>query len=89
MTKALTEADGPSWRDKLPPIPTVSLEVRQKLSQQTGSSAEVNGAGQTDRRTDRPGERFRLRPAVFLFPLVVGSVSNRRSFRNPSRHVHV
>lgn len=35
MTKALTEADGLSWREKLPPIPTVPLSVRQKLTQQT------------------------------------------------------
>lgn len=38
MTKALTEADGLSWREKLPPIPTVPLSVRQKLTQQTAVS---------------------------------------------------
>ena len=35
MSKALTEADGPSWREKLPPIPTVPLSIREKLGQQT------------------------------------------------------
>lgn len=39
MTKALTEADGPSWREKLPPIPTVPLSVREKLNQQPASPA--------------------------------------------------
>ncbi|KAK7915682.1 hypothetical protein WMY93_011443 [Mugilogobius chulae] len=37
MTKALTEADGPSWREKLPPIPTVPLSVRERLNQQPAS----------------------------------------------------
>lgn len=55
MTKALAEADGPSWREKLPPIPTVPLSVREKLAQQVAASpTEVNGAG--DRREDRTGE---------------------------------
>ncbi|XP_060925302.1 mitochondrial import receptor subunit TOM34 [Limanda limanda] len=35
MSKALTESDGPSWREKLPPIPTVPLSIREKLNQQT------------------------------------------------------
>uniref|UniRef100_A0A3Q3ERN7 Translocase of outer mitochondrial membrane 34 n=1 Tax=Labrus bergylta TaxID=56723 RepID=A0A3Q3ERN7_9LABR len=35
MTKALTEADGLSWREKLPPIPVVPLSVREKLGQKT------------------------------------------------------
>ncbi|TKS71835.1 Mitochondrial import receptor subunit TOM34 [Collichthys lucidus] len=39
MTKALTEADGLSWREKLPPIPTVPLSVREKLTQKTTASA--------------------------------------------------
>ncbi|XP_036387472.1 mitochondrial import receptor subunit TOM34 [Megalops cyprinoides] len=33
MTKALTEQDGPAWREKLPPIPTVPLAVRERMSQ--------------------------------------------------------
>jgi len=39
MTKALTEADGPSWREKLPPIPTVPLSVREKLANQSAANA--------------------------------------------------
>lgn len=39
MTKALTEADGLSWREKLPPIPTVPLSVREKLAQKTTANA--------------------------------------------------
>ncbi|XP_053288462.1 mitochondrial import receptor subunit TOM34 [Pleuronectes platessa] len=35
MSKALTESDGPSWREKLPPIPTVPLSIREKLNQHT------------------------------------------------------
>lgn len=59
MTKALTEADGASWREKLPPIPAVPLAVRQKLGQQT---PEVNGA----RRMDKPGEESDLSPEMLL-----------------------
>ncbi|KAM7005494.1 mitochondrial import receptor subunit TOM34 [Tautogolabrus adspersus] len=39
MTKALTEADGLSWREKLPPIPVVPLSVREKLAQKTTTNA--------------------------------------------------
>ncbi|XP_013879418.1 mitochondrial import receptor subunit TOM34 [Austrofundulus limnaeus] len=39
MTKALTEADGPSWREKLPPIPTVPLSVREKFAQKAAGDA--------------------------------------------------
>ncbi|XP_020483453.1 mitochondrial import receptor subunit TOM34 [Labrus bergylta] len=39
MTKALTEADGLSWREKLPPIPVVPLSVREKLGQKTTANA--------------------------------------------------
>ncbi|XP_029990359.1 LOW QUALITY PROTEIN: mitochondrial import receptor subunit TOM34 [Sphaeramia orbicularis] len=46
MTKALTEADGLSWREKLPPIPTVPLSVRQKLTQQTAASQPKQPAPQ-------------------------------------------
>lgn len=46
MTKALTEADGLSWREKLPPIPTVPLSVRQKLTQQTATSQPKQPAPQ-------------------------------------------
>ncbi|KAF5901754.1 mitochondrial import receptor subunit TOM34, partial [Clarias magur] len=31
MTKALTEMDGPSWREKLPPIPTVPMPIKEKF----------------------------------------------------------
>ncbi|KAM4740514.1 mitochondrial import receptor subunit TOM34 [Anableps anableps] len=57
MTKALTEADGPSWREKLPPIPTVPLSVREKLTQQAASSApKPNPAPQQNgiKTTDKP-----------------------------------
>ncbi|KAI3369688.1 hypothetical protein L3Q82_024532 [Scortum barcoo] len=63
MTKALTEADGLSWREKLPPIPTVPLSVREKLSQTTtaanatqpNSTDKQNGTRQTDKPT--PSEK--------------------------------
>lgn len=57
MTKALTEADGPSWREKLPPIPTVPLSVREKLTQQTTTNtAKQNPAPQQNgtRETKKP-----------------------------------
>lgn len=56
MTKALTEADGPSWREKLPPIPTVPLSVKEKLAQQTAAKTtqpnpapQQNGTRQTNK----------------------------------------
>ncbi|XP_033483118.2 mitochondrial import receptor subunit TOM34 [Epinephelus lanceolatus] len=56
MTKALTEADGLSWREKLPPIPTVPLSVREKLVQQAAGNAappnptpKQNGTRQTNK----------------------------------------
>uniref|UniRef100_A0A8C2FB67 Mitochondrial import receptor subunit TOM34 n=1 Tax=Cyprinus carpio TaxID=7962 RepID=A0A8C2FB67_CYPCA len=33
MTKALSDVDGPSWREKLPPIPTVPMSVKESLAQ--------------------------------------------------------
>lgn len=59
MTKALTEADGPSWREKLPPIPTVPLSVREKLTQQsTVNTAKQNSEPQQNstRQTQKPGK---------------------------------
>lgn len=54
MTKALTETDGPSWREKLPPIPTVPLSVKEKLAQKSAGNAtqpsptpQQNGTTQT------------------------------------------
>lgn len=54
MTKALTETDGPSWREKLPPIPTVPLSVKEKLAQnsagnvtQQSPTPQQNGTTQT------------------------------------------
>ncbi|XP_057703058.1 mitochondrial import receptor subunit TOM34 [Corythoichthys intestinalis] len=41
MTKALTEVDGPAWREKLPAIPVVPLAVREKMSQ---AAPRHNGA---------------------------------------------
>lgn len=59
MTKALTEADGLSWRQKLPPIPTVPLAVREKLSQKTsGGATQPKGTAEQNntRQTNKPGE---------------------------------
>lgn len=56
MTKALTEADGPSWREKLPPIPTVPLSVREKLNQQPASPASPQQNNITSNNTG-PSEK--------------------------------
>lgn len=42
MMKALMEADGPSWREKLPPIPAVPLSVRERLNEQPASPQQQN-----------------------------------------------
>ncbi|KAM8756500.1 mitochondrial import receptor subunit TOM34 [Acanthopagrus schlegelii] len=57
MTKALTEADGLSWREKLPPIPTVPLSVREKLTQKaTATSPQPNPTPQQNgtKQTNKP-----------------------------------
>ncbi|KAM9860263.1 mitochondrial import receptor subunit TOM34 isoform 1-T3 [Aulostomus maculatus] len=55
MTKALTEADGPTWREKLPLIPTVPLSVREKLTQQTaGKAAPAQPEQNRSRQTNKP-----------------------------------
>lgn len=38
MAKALTELDGPSWREKLPPIPSVPLPVKEKFLRTANST---------------------------------------------------
>lgn len=55
MTKALTEADGPSWREKLPSIPTVPLSVREKLNQQPASPASPASPQQNNNTTKDTG----------------------------------
>ncbi|KAK3575057.1 hypothetical protein QTP86_019766 [Hemibagrus guttatus] len=47
MTKALTEMDGPSWREKLPPIPNVPMPVKEKYLQTANStvSPQQNNLG--------------------------------------------
>ncbi|KAJ8400870.1 hypothetical protein AAFF_G00392240 [Aldrovandia affinis] len=54
MTKVLTEQDGAAWREKLPPIPTVPLDVRERLVQTAMSTptAQQNGTSQRERPGD-------------------------------------
>ncbi|XP_069025744.1 mitochondrial import receptor subunit TOM34 isoform X1 [Embiotoca jacksoni] len=56
MTKALTEADGPAWREKLPPIPTVPLSVKEKLARQAAGAPQPNPTPQHNgtRQTNKP-----------------------------------
>lgn len=59
MTKALTEADGLSWREKLPPIPAVPMSVREKLAQKAQANAAPPNAAPTQngtQQTSKPGE---------------------------------
>ncbi|KPP60804.1 hypothetical protein Z043_121163 [Scleropages formosus] len=59
MTKALTDQDGLAWREKLPPIPTVPLAVREKASQTATSipPAQQNGTNQRERARDDSSKR--------------------------------
>lgn len=58
MTKALTEADGPAWREKLPPIPAVPLSVREKLAQKTNGAQPATPQQNNKTQTKKPGERI-------------------------------
>ncbi|XP_034087550.1 mitochondrial import receptor subunit TOM34 [Gymnodraco acuticeps] len=53
MTKALTEADGLSWREKLPPIPAVPMSVREKLAQKAQANAAPPNATPTQNGTQQ------------------------------------
>lgn len=50
MTKALTDIDGPSWREKLPPIPTVPMSVKESLAQATKSASNSQQNGVIDNK---------------------------------------
>ncbi|KAL4655794.1 hypothetical protein GN956_G5428 [Arapaima gigas] len=49
MTKALTDQDGLSWREKLPPIPTVPLAVREKALHAATSIPTPQHNGKSER----------------------------------------
>lgn len=56
MSKALTDMDGPSWREKLPPIPTVPLAVKEKLLQATSPTtptAQQNGVVENSNQSSK------------------------------------
>ncbi|XP_067230141.1 mitochondrial import receptor subunit TOM34 [Chanodichthys erythropterus] len=55
MTKALTDIDGPSWREKLPPIPTVPMSVKESLAQATISASNSQQNGVIDNKKKAPG----------------------------------
>ncbi|XP_070758591.1 mitochondrial import receptor subunit TOM34 [Enoplosus armatus] len=62
MTKVLTETDGLSWREKLPPIPAVPLSVREKLAQKTtANAAQLNPTpkqnGTNDTKKPAPSDK--------------------------------
>ena len=55
MTKVLTEVDGPSWREKLPPLPTVPLAVRERAQAQASSPVAAASQQNGTRATSKPG----------------------------------
>lgn len=55
MTKALTEKDGPSWREKLPPIPTVPMSVTESLARAASSTPSPQQNSTIDNNKKAPG----------------------------------
>lgn len=55
MTKALTEMDGPSWREMLPPIPTVPMQVKEKFLLTANSTM---AAQQNNLSGNKPGKKI-------------------------------
>ncbi|XP_051996619.1 mitochondrial import receptor subunit TOM34-like [Xyrauchen texanus] len=55
MAKALTDVDGPSWRDKLPPIPTVPMSVKESLAQAARSPSTSQENGMIENKKKVPG----------------------------------
>lgn len=73
MTKALTEQDGLSWRENLPPIPTVPLSVRERACQ--AASSVPNAQHNRTRAPEKPGKcpvlLFKNMPKKKKLPLVI------------------
>ena len=80
MTKVLTEVDGPSWREKLPPLPTVPLAVRERAAQAQASSPVAAASQQNGTRaTSKPGGLSsppHPRPFRFTKPLLSAPCDN-------------
>uniref|UniRef100_A0A8C1L1V8 Translocase of outer mitochondrial membrane 34 n=1 Tax=Cyprinus carpio TaxID=7962 RepID=A0A8C1L1V8_CYPCA len=55
MTKALSDVDGPSWREKLPPIPTVPMSVKESLAQAASSASSPQQNSVIDNKKNAPG----------------------------------
>uniref|UniRef100_A0A672SLJ4 Mitochondrial import receptor subunit TOM34-like n=1 Tax=Sinocyclocheilus grahami TaxID=75366 RepID=A0A672SLJ4_SINGR len=55
MTKALTDIDGPSWREKLPPIPTVPMSVKESLAQAASPASSPQQNSEIDNKKKAPG----------------------------------
>ncbi|XP_051568922.1 mitochondrial import receptor subunit TOM34-like [Myxocyprinus asiaticus] len=55
MTKVLTDVDGPSWREKLPPIPTVPMSVKESLAQAASSPSTSQQNGMIENKRKVPG----------------------------------
>ncbi|XP_062852807.1 mitochondrial import receptor subunit TOM34 [Trichomycterus rosablanca] len=62
MTKALTDMDGPSWREKLPPIPTVPMAVKEKimLAASPNAISKQNGIKETNTQMARDVKKAKL-----------------------------
>ncbi|KAJ8260388.1 hypothetical protein GJAV_G00181530 [Gymnothorax javanicus] len=56
MTKVLTEQDGLSWREKLPPIPTVPLAVRERMTQVATPNPTPTPVQNGTSQSEAPGE---------------------------------
>ncbi|XP_051563296.1 mitochondrial import receptor subunit TOM34-like [Myxocyprinus asiaticus] len=55
MTKVLIDIDGPSWREKLPPIPTVPMSVKESLAQSTSLASTSQQNGMIENKKKVPG----------------------------------
>ncbi|XP_039548909.1 mitochondrial import receptor subunit TOM34 [Pimephales promelas] len=54
MTKALTDIDGPSWREKLPPIPSVPMSVKESRAQAASSASQQNSMVDNNKKAPGP-----------------------------------
>lgn len=68
MTKVLTEMDGLSWREKLPPIPTVPMAVKEKLLQSTATATA--SAPAPARNAQQNGVKEKDKPGIHCFFLI-------------------
>ncbi|KAM9308445.1 sperm-associated antigen 1 [Gastrophryne carolinensis] len=57
ITKTLIDLDGPNWREKLPPIPSVPVDTQIQLQEKAAASAKAPSNPRPEREADKSPQR--------------------------------